>query len=168
MQKLAQLAGEMSDQMSAEQFRLYKEMISRQFEAKLAEEAFRAAAAEEDAGDDRRSESLRQVHGILDDEKYRLSGSESVLLGCHYKMLEGDDEVDTKRLNILLHRFNRKPANTTKIVDTLTKKKLMETSSEGMHSHKTFFLTPAGQDHVNYVLGQLSNSAVRDRLSVVD
>ena len=55
--------------------------------------------------------------------------------------------MDTKRINILLDSFGRKPSNTTKIIDTLEKKALLEIRSDGLHSHKTFCLTHKGEVH---------------------
>jgi|TARA_B110000908_G_scaffold168059_1_gene222196 hypothetical protein len=168
MQKLAKSVAEMSDQMSIEQQRLYTEYVTKSLEAREAEEAFFAAAEIETTSDSKVADTLRDIRGILQDQKYRLSGSEAVLLASMSKLLEGDEYLDTKRLNILLHSFDRKPSNTTKIVDTLDKKSLMETRSDGLHSHKTFRLSRRGEDQVSDLLAQLNRSTGSDRLAVVD
>ncbi len=165
MQKLAGMAHEMSDHMSAEQLRLYQELITKKYEMKLAEEAFMAAANLESDEDLYAGKALRAVRLVLEDKACRLSGSEGVILASYHKFLEGDEHLDTKRLNLFLGSFDRKPANTTKIVDTLAKKRLMEARSEGMHSHKVFALTRSGQLHAEALLDQLEDSS---RLSVVN
>jgi len=145
MQKLADTASEISDKMSAEQLRLYHDLIAKKYELKLAEEAFRSAANIESDEDKQTGEILWSIRQTLEDKKFRLSGTEAVMLASYHKHLEGDEHLDTKRLNLFLQSFERKPANTTKIVDNLAKKRHMETRSDGMHSHKTFLLTRTGQ-----------------------
>lgn len=168
MQKLASMAHEMSDQMSSEQLRLYQELITKKYEMKLAEDAFMAAANIESSEDKRIGETLWSIRKILEDKKYRLSGTESVMLASYHKHLEGDQDLDTKRLNLFLQSFDRKPANTTKIVDTLAKKRHIETHSDGMHSHKTFSLTSSGQTQAHNLLTDLNSGESGDRLAVVD
>lgn len=166
MQKLADAVAEMSDQMSVEQMRLYEAYISKTREAKEAQAAFYAAADLETDSDARSVQSINEIRGILGDPKHRLSGSECVLLAANIKLLEGEDYTDTKRLNILLSQHDRKPANTTKIVDTLEKKSLLEIHSDGMHSHKTFVLTNKGQQQAIDLLAILKGPG--ERLAVVD
>ena len=168
MRNLAQSALEMSEKMSIEQMRLYQAYITKTVEAKEAEEAFLAAADQEGASDSRTSESLREVRAVLSDLSFRLSGSECVLLASFNKQLEGEETLDTKRLNIFLDSFERKPSNTTKIVDILSKKNLLKIESDGLHSHKTFNLTRKGEDQVGDLLIQLKNAAGRDRLAIVE
>lgn len=158
----------MSDQMSADQMRLFNEMMSKKLELKLAEEAFFAEVGQQADEDESVSESLRAIRAIFNDASYRLSGTETVLLASYYKLLEGSEETDTKKLNVLLHSHHRKPANTTKIVDTLAKKELMEIRSDGLHAHKQFFLTNTGQKQAADLLQQLSSAVGGERLSVVD
>ncbi len=166
--KLASNALEMSDQMSAEQLRLYHEFITKKYEMKVAEEAFMAATHVEGNEDKRIGETLWSIRRILEDKKYRLSGMESVMLASYHKRLEGDEDMDTKRLNLFLQSFDRKPANTTKLVDTLAKKRYMETHSDGMHSHKTFSLTASGQSQTANLLTDIDSGESHDRLAVVD
>jgi len=168
MQKLAGSVAKMSDQMSIEQMRLYQQYVTKSLEAREAQEAFMMAVDEEAGGDLLTSEMLQEIRRILEDLKYRLSGSESVSLACLCKALEGEDYLDTKRLNILLHSYGRKPANTTKIVDVLEKKSLMEIRSDGLHAHKLFRLTRAGEERARQLLAQLDSAGGLDRLAVVD
>ena len=90
------------------------------------------------------------------------------MLACMAKALEGEEYVDTKRLNILLHSYGRKPSNTTKIVDTLEKKFSMEIKSDGLHAHKLFRLTHRGEERAKDLLAQLDSAGGNDRLAVVD
>jgi len=168
MQKLAGVAQEMSDQMSAEQLRLYQEFITKKYEMKLAEDAFMSAANLESSEDKRLGEELRAIRQVLENKDIRLSGTDAVMLASYHKLLEEDRELDTKRLNLFLQSFDRKPANTTKIVDTLAKKKLMETQSDGMHSHKTFGLTPSGQSQSQDLVANLGSMRTGEKLSIVN
>lgn len=168
MQKLAKSTAEMSDQMSVEQMRLFQAYVTKTLEAKEAEEAFFSAANLEEDSDVETSVVLREIRHVLEDQKYRLSGSESVLLASMTKLLEGEEYADTKRINIMLASYARKPSNTTKIVDILEKKSLMEIRSGGLHAHKTFRLTREGEAQAKTILAQLGESTGRDRLAIVD
>ena len=168
MQKLADSVAKMSDQMSIEQMRLYQEYVTKSLEAREAQDAFMMAVEEEAGGDLVTSACLQGIRRVLEDLKYRLSGSESVMLACMAKALEGEEYVDTKRLNILLHSYGRKPSNTTKIVDTLEKKLSMEIKSDGLHAHKLFRLTRRGEERAKDLLAQLDSAESKDRLAVVD
>jgi replicative superfamily II helicase len=157
MQKLAISVSQMSDQMSIEQMRLYQNYVTKSLEAREAEEAFMMAVDEELGGDQQTSQSLQDTRQVL-----------SVLIACFAKALEGEEHMDTKRLNILLHSYDRKPANTTKIVDALEKKAWMEIRSDGLHSHKLYRLTRRGEERAQDLIEQLVHSGGGDRLAVVD
>jgi len=133
------------EELSVEQLELYQAFITKSLEFRKAEEALVSAMNKEDGGDQQTSETLRSIRKVLDDPNYRLSGSECVILACLYKELEGEEHLETKRINIYLHSYERKPANTTKIVDQLEKKELIQINSDGLHSHKSFRLTKNGQ-----------------------
>ena len=122
----------------------------------------------DEGGDVQTSEALGNVRRVLADQKFRLSGNECVLLACLSKRLEGEDFTDTKRINILLHSFSRKPSNTTKVVDGLQKKDFLEIRSDGLHAHKMYCLTDSGQRHVWSLLERLAGESGGDRLAVVD
>ena len=167
MQNLANVTAQMSSDMSIEQMRLLQDLVTKSLELKEAQAAFDAAIELEGAGDSRVSASLKEVREFLEEEGLRLSGSESVLLACYGKRLEGEDWMDTKRLNILLGSFGRKPSNTTKIVEILAKKGLVEVDSEALHAHKTYQLTGSGVREVTSLVEELRGSGGRDRLTMV-
>ena len=168
MQKLADSVSKMSDQMSIEQMRLYQNYVTKSLEAREAEEAFMIAVDQEAGGDLQTSQYLQDIRQVLADLTYRLSGSESVLLACLTKALEGEEHLDTKRLNILLHSYERKPANATKIVDALEKKAWLQIRSDGLHAHKLFRLTRAGEDRARELLAQVGHVGGSERLAIVD
>jgi DNA-binding MarR family transcriptional regulator len=151
-----------------EQLELYQAFITKSLEFKKAEEALMSAIDKEEGGDQKTSEALKTIRRVLDDTSYRLSGSDCVLLACLYKELEGEVHVETKRINIYLHSYDRKPANTTKIVDNLEKKNFIKINSDGLHSHKTYSLTKEGQSSAWSLIDRLTQSGARERLSVMD
>ena len=167
MQNLASIASQMSSDMSIEQMKLLQNFVTKSVELKEAQAAFEAAIELEGGEDVNVSASLREIRRYLGDESLRLSGSESVLLACYGKKLEGEERVDTKRLNILLGSFGRKPSNTTKIVEILAKKDLVEIDSEALHAHKTYQLTSAGVCEVTTLIEELKGADGRDRLVIV-
>jgi len=155
------------EELSVEQLELYQEFITKSLEFRKAEEALMSAMDQEDGGDQKTSETLRTIRRLLDDPSYRLSGSECVIIACLYKELEGEEHVETKRLNIFLHSYDRKPANTTKIVDNLEKKDLIKINSDGLHSHKMYRLTKDGQNNAWSLLDRLTEEGGKERLSVM-
>jgi len=168
MHKLAQMTHEVSNKMSVEQLRLYQELITKKYEMKVAEDAFMAALDLEEVEEMKTGEILNAIRKVLEDQVVRLSGTEAVILACYHKHLEGDKDLDTKRLNLFLQSFGRKPANTTKIIDTLDKKRLVEKLSHAAHSHKTFSLTPSGQDRGQELLLSVGDERGHECLAVVD
>lgn len=155
------------EDLSVEQLELYQEFITKSLEFRKAEEALLSALDSEDGGDQKTSDTLKTIRRILEDTSYRLSGNECVLLACLYKELEGEEALETKRINIYLHSYDRKPANTTKIVDHLEKKKLIKIDSDGLHSHKMYRLTKAGQDNTWTLIQRLTEEGGSERLSVL-
>ena len=79
--------------MSIEQMRLYQAYVTKSLEAKEAQEAFFAAADLESNVDSSVSDALRDVRETLGEPKYRLSGSECVLLASLSKLLEGEEYI---------------------------------------------------------------------------
>jgi len=156
------------EELSVEQLELYQEFITKSLAFRKAEEALMSAMDLEDGGDQKTSETLKTIRRVLDDPSYRLSGSECVLLACLYKELEGEEHVETKRINIYLHSYDRKPANTTKIVDNLEKKDLIKIKSDGLHSHKMYCLTKDGQNNAWSLINRLSEEGGNERLAVMD
>ncbi len=155
------------EELNVEQLELYQAFITKSLEFRKAEEALLSAMDLEDGGDQKTSETLRIIRRVLDDPSYRLSGSECVVLACLYKELEGEEYVETKRINIYLHSYDRKPANTTKIVDHLEKKDLIKTNSHGLHSHKTYRLTKEGQNNAWSIIDRISANGDNGKLSVM-
>lgn len=147
------------EELNVEQLELYQAFITKSLEFRKAEEALVSAMNKEDGGDQNTSEKLRSIRSVIDDPSYRLSGSECVLLACLYKELEGEEHLETKRINIWLHSYERKPANTTKIVDQLEKKELIQINSDGLHSHKSYRLTKDGHTNAWSLLERLSESS---------
>ncbi|MGJ8655239.1 MAG: hypothetical protein ACSHX6_02225 [Akkermansiaceae bacterium] len=156
------------EELSVEQLQLYQEFITKSLEFRKAEEALLSAMDLDDGGDQKTSDTLRTIRKVLDDPTYRLSGSECVLLACLYKELEDEEHVETKRINIYLHSYDRKPANTTKIVDNLEKKDLIKINSDGLHSHKMYRLTKEGQNSAWTLIDRLNQSGGNERLAVMD
>ena len=155
------------EELSVDQLQLYQEFITKSLEFRKAEEALLSAMDLDDGGDQKTSDTLKIIRRVLDDSTYRLSGSECVLLACLYKELEGDEDVETKRINIYLHSYDRKPANTTKIVDNLEKKNLIQISSDGLHSHKNYRLTKEGQNSAWSLIDRLTEDGGNEKLSVM-
>lgn len=168
IRKLTHSLTNMHEELSVKQLELYQEFITQSLAFRKAEEALMSAIDQEDGGDESTSETLRSIRGVLDDPGFRLSGSECVLLACMYKELEGEEHLETKRINIFLHSYERKPANTTKIVDNLEKKDLIEIHSDGLHAHKTYKLSSQGKGDAWSLIEKLSQSNKKERLSVLD
>ena len=155
------------EDLSVEQLQLYQEFITKSLEFRKAQDALLSAMDGEDGGDQKTSDTLKVIRRILDNPSYHLSGSECVLLACLYKELEGEEHVETKRINIYLHSYDRKPANTTKIVDHLEKKHLIKINSDGLHSHKMYRLTKEGQNSAWSLIDRLSEDGGNDRFAVM-
>jgi len=166
MQDLAHAVSRMSDQMSVEQMRLYQQYVSKSLEAREAQEAFMTAVEQELGGDTDTTECLQGIRRAMEDSRCRLSGTESVLLACLTKSMEGEEYADTKRLNILLHSYGRKPSNTTKIIDIMEKKSWLEIRSDGLHAHKSFRLTREGHEHAKSLLARLDQADGDGRLAI--
>ena len=164
--KISQSLASLHEDMSVEQMRLYQIFVTKSLEAREAEEALFSAIGDDDSEDKDIAANLRNIRNVLADQGYRLSGNECVLLACLSKELEGEDYTDTKRINIFLQSYERKPSNTTKIADGLEKKKLIEINSDGLHSHKMYRLTQRGQGSAWSLLERFTSSG--GKLSVME
>jgi len=164
--KLTESLAHMHEEMSVEQMRLYQAYVTKSLEMREAEEALRMALGDEEGEDESTYDSIREIREVLADQGYRLSGNECVLLACLNKELEGEDYTDTKRINIFLQSYERKPSNTTKIADGLEKKGLIEMNSEGLHSHKMYKLSKRGQRSAWALLDRFTG--VGGKLSVME
>jgi len=163
--KLTESLANLHEEMSVEQMRLYQVFVTKSLEAREAEEALRIAIGEDEGEHEDIAANLRDIRVVLADQGCRLSGNECVLLACLSKELEGEDYTDTKRINIFLQSFDRKPSNTTKIADGLEKKSLIEVNSDGLHSHKMYRLTQRGQGNAWSLLERFTSSG--GKLSVM-
>jgi len=166
--KLTDSLANMHEEMSVEQMRLYQAYVTKSLEMREAEEALRAAIGDEDGEDENIADNLRDIRSVLADQGYRLSGNECVLLACLSKELEGEDYTDTKRINIFLQSYDRKPSNTTKIADGLEKKNLIEMNSDGLHSHKAYKLTQRGHGSAWSLLERFTSNKSGGKLSVME
>ena len=73
----------------------------------------------------------------------------------YYLHEEGNEMLESKRINIFLDSFGRKPANSTSIVDKLGAKGAVTIEADGLHAHKKFRLTGAGQEEAMEIVGRL-------------
>ena len=89
--------------------------------------------------------ALKEIRAYLEDGGVKLSGPESVVLASYYLHEEGAEWLESKRLNILLDSYDRKPANATSIIDKLVGRGVMILEEGRPHSHKKFQLTKAGR-----------------------
>ncbi len=156
------------EELSVEQLELYQAFITKSLEFKKAEEALLCAMQKEEGGDQQTTETLKSIRKVLDDSSYRLSGSDCVMLACLYKELEGETNLETKRINIYLHSYDRKPANTTKIVDLLERKNWIKINSDGLNSHKSYRLTNEGQTNAWSLIDRLCQNHSGEKLSVME
>lgn len=139
--------------------------------AKIVEAKEQIVAAQEGSGEVRDREAagaLREVRTYLEDEGLALSGPEVVLLAAFCKHQEGAEVLDTKGVNILLDSYERKPSNTTSIVEKLVKKGLITLEDAGLHAHKSFQLTSTGRQAAWDLVGRLRRGRGKRRLTVVD
>jgi len=155
------------EELSIEQLELYQAFIAKSLEFRKAEEALLSSITREEGGDEQTTDILRSIRHILDEPSYRLSGNDCVLLACYFKLLEEEEHLETKRINIFLHSYDRKPANTTKIVDQLEKKKLIKISSDGLHAHKSYQLTSHGKNAAQDLIQRLNNENGNEKLAVI-
>lgn len=98
---------------------------------------------------------FRELRGYLEDGEVELSGPECVLLGSYYLHEEGNEMLESKRLNIFLDSYGRKPSNSTSIVDKLGARGAVSIDADGLHSHKKFRLTGQGREEALELVGRL-------------
>ena len=89
--------------------------------------------------------ALKEIRAYLEDAEVKLSGPESVVLASYYLHEEGSEWLESKRLNILLDSYERKPANSTSIIDKLIGRGVMILEEGRPNAHKKFQLTPSGR-----------------------
>ncbi len=108
-----------------------------------------------EAGEREAAQGIRELRGYLEDRKVELSGPEAVILGSYYLHEEGNEMLESKRLNIFLDSYGRKPANSTSIVEKLGARGAVAIEADGLHSHKKFRLTAEGREEAMEIVGRL-------------
>lgn len=119
-----------------------------------------------EAGEKEAARAFRELRGYLEDEAIEMSGPEAVILASYYLHEEGNEMLESKRLNIFLDSFGRKPANSTSIVDKLGSRGLVSIEADGLHAHKKFRLTAEGREEALELVGRLRRGG-GGKLSVV-
>ena len=66
-----------------------------------------------------------------------------------------NEMLESKRINIFLDSFGRKPANSTSIVDKLGARGAVPIEADGLHAHKKFRLTGQGRQEAMEIVGRL-------------
>lgn len=121
-----------------------------------------------EAGEHAVAQSFKEFRDLLDDSQLVMSGPEAVLAGSYYMHEEGHEWLDSKRLNIFLDSYSRKPANSTSIVDKLESRGIMEVDADGPHAHKKFRLTKKGSLEAVDLFGELRRRRRDIGLAVVN
>jgi hypothetical protein len=121
-----------------------------------------------EAGEHAAAQSLAEFRKILESPQLEMSGPEAVMAGSYYMHEEGHEWLDSKRLNIFLDSYGRKPANSTSIVDKLESRGLMEVDADGPHAHKKFRLTKKGSLEAVDLYGELRRRRRDGGLAVVN
>ena len=153
-------------QLSLEEVRHFQGVVAKIVEAK--EQIAAAAESADELRDEEAAGSLREIRGYLEDGDLALSGPEAVLLASFCKHQEGAEVLDTKGVNILLDSYDRKPSNTTSIVEKLGKRGLIAVEDSGLHAHKLYQLTGDGRRDAWDIVGRLRRGRGKKRFSVVD
>ena len=108
-----------------------------------------------EAGEREAAQVFRELRQYFEDSSVELSGPECVILGSYYLHEEGHEMLESKRLNIFLDSYSRKPSNSTSIVDKLGARGAVEIEADGLHAHKKFRLTGAGREEALELVGRL-------------
>lgn len=106
-------------------------------------------------GDRAVAKGLEELREFLRDGQVDLSGPEAVILASYSMHEEGQDWLDSKRLNIFLDSYHRKPANSTSIVEKLGARQVVNVEDGGPHTHKKFQLTPKGREEAVKLIATL-------------
>lgn len=115
-----------------------------------------------EAGERQAAQIFRELRRYLEAEAIDLSGPECVILGSYYLHEDGHDTLESKRLNIFLESYGRKPANSTSIVDKLAARGLVRVEADGLHAHKKFRLTGAGREEALELVTRLRKQSRQD------
>ena len=120
-----------------------------------------------EAGEREAAQIFRELRGYMEDSAVDLSGPESVILGSYYLHEEGNEMLESKRINIFLDSFGRKPANSTSIVDKLGARGAVAIEADGLHAHKKFRLTSEGREEALELVGRLRRLSRDGKFAVV-
>ncbi len=138
--------------------------------AKIVETKEEIAAVSENSAEERDREAaivLKEIRDYLENDEVALSGPEAVVLASFCKHQEGTELLESKGLNIFLDSYGRKPANTTTVVDKLSKRRLVRIEDDGLNSHKKYQLTESGMDEAWDIVSRLRRGRGRPRLTAV-
>ncbi len=152
--------------LSVEELQEFGGVIEKILEAKKA--VLLAEERSTEAGDKAVAQSFREIRDYLQDPRMEMSGPEAVILGSFYMHEDGHDSLDSKRLNIFLDSYDRKPANSTSIVDKLNSRGILRVDDDGLHSHKKFRLTSKGREESIELLSRLRRRGRDGGLAVVN
>ena len=139
--------------LSVVELKAFRGVIEKILAAKEAVEQAEERSSE--LGDRAAAKGIREVREYLEDPAVDLSGPEAVMLGSYYMHEEGHESLDSKRLNIFLDSYDRKPANSTSIVEKLSVRGVVSVEDDGPHTHKKFRLTTKGREESLELLGRL-------------
>ena len=150
--KLSSLADQLWT-LSVEELRNFQEVLTKILVAK--EAVAEAEGLASDSEDRATAVALKETRTYLGNLDIKLSGPESVILASYHLHEEGSEWLESKRLNILLDSYERKPSNSTSVIDKLIARGLMELEEGRPHSHKKFQLTEAGKEEAWDILARV-------------
>jgi hypothetical protein len=163
--KLSSLADQLWT-LSLEELRHFQGVITKILTAK--EAVAEAEGLVGDSEDRATAVALKETREYLGNPKVKFSGPESVILASYHLQEEGSEWLESKRLNILLDSYERKPSNSTSIIDKLIARGMMELEDGRPHSHKKFQLTDSGREESWEILARVrSELKGGGKLSVV-
>lgn len=139
--------------LSVAELKAFRGVIEKILAAKEAVEAAEERSTE--VVDRAAAKGFREIREYFEDAAVDLSGPEAVILGSYYMHEDGHDSLDSKRLNIFLDSYDRKPANSTSIVEKLSARGAVKVDDGGPHTHKKFHLTAQGRQEAVNLLGNL-------------
>ena len=139
--------------LSVVELKEFRGVIEKILAAKEAVELAEERSSE--VGDRAVAKGFKEIREYLEDTAVELSGPEAVILGAYYMHEEGHESLDARRLNIFLDSYERKPANTTSIVEKLGVRDVVYVEDGGPHTHKKFRLTAKGREEAVELLGRL-------------
>lgn len=162
--KMSNLADELWT-LSLHELEHFRGVIDKILDAK--QELAEAEGRISDTQDRETAMALKEVRAYLEDASVKLSGPESVVLASYYLHEEGSEWLESKRVNILLDSYDRKPANATSIIDKLIGRGVMILEEGRPHAHKKFQLTKAGREEAWEVVARVRAEHKSGKFKVV-